>query len=170
MNKVGFSHETQSNSKSVDWYTPKYMFDDLNVQFDLDPCQPIGGVDWIPAAKRFTIEDDGLAQDWNGCVWLNPPYGKETPKWLKKMHEHRNGVALLFARTDCKWYHDYVAKADSLLFLSGRVKFVDGLQATSGSGAGSGSMLVAWGSKADNTLRNMSSKGHFIDMRNQGKV
>jgi hypothetical protein len=46
---------------------------------------------------------------------------------LEKMHYHRQGVALVFARTDCKWFHDYVAKADAILFLKGRVKFVDGL-------------------------------------------
>jgi phage N-6-adenine-methyltransferase len=158
MKKMGFTHD-DSGEKNVDWYTPKSIFDALGIEFDLDPCQPVGGVNWIPAKKYYTIEDDGLKQDWDGNVWLNPPYGKETGKWLKKMDSHRNGIALLFSRTDCRWFHDYVANADSILFLKGRVKFVDGLGVSKGSGAGSGSMLVAWGTKNAHALNNCSDLG-----------
>ena len=105
------------------------------------------------------MEDNGLTAYWFGKVWLNPPYGKETPKWLAKMHQHRNGMALLFARTDCAWFHDYVAKADAILFLKGRVKFVDGLGVSKGSGAGSGSMLIAWGSLQVEALKRMEDLG-----------
>ena len=66
---------------------------------------------------------------------------------------------MVFARTDCKWFHDYVAKADAILFLSGRVKFVDGLGVTRGSGAGSGSMLVAWGDEGVSALQTMCECG-----------
>jgi hypothetical protein len=75
------------------------------------------------------------------------------------MDSHRNGIALLFSRTDCRWFHDYVANADSILFLKGRVKFVDGLGVSKGSGAGSGSMLVAWGTKNAHALNNCSDFG-----------
>jgi phage N-6-adenine-methyltransferase len=157
----GFAHES-ANNVSVDWYTPKHIFDSLELQFDLDPCAPKGGVPWIPAAKHYSVEDDGLNAEWKGLVWLNPPYGKATGSWLKKMHEHRNGVALLFARTDCAWFHNYISKADGILFLRGRVKFVDGLGVTGGSGAGSGSMLVAWGPKAYGALQKMSKEGYLV--------
>ncbi len=142
--KGGFTHDSAKN-KTVDWYTPKWIFDELGLTFDLDPCQPEHGISWIPAKKYYSIKDDGLKQEWSGLVWLNPPYGDHTPAWLKKMHAHRNGLALVFARTDCKWFHDYVANADAILFMKGRVKFVDWLGVTGGNGAGSGSMLVAWG-------------------------
>lgn len=157
----GFAHESHVN-QSVDWYTPKWIFDELGLMFDLDPCQPIGGISWIPTKKFYTIEDDGLVSPWSGLVWCNPPYGKHTSDWLKKMHQHRNGVSLVFARTDCKWFHDYVAKADAILFLSGRIKFVDGLGKTGGSGAGSGSMLISWGDIATAALERMSSKGLLV--------
>ena len=81
------------------------------------------------------------------------------------MHTYRNGIALVFSRTDCKWYHEYVAKADGILFLKGRVKFVDGLGKTSGSGAGCGSMLVSWGEVNTNTLRSLGSYGHFVGIK-----
>jgi phage N-6-adenine-methyltransferase len=154
----GFTHDKKDNL-SVDWYTPKWIFDELGLEFDLDPASPVGGVPWIPTKKFFTETDNGLIQPWNGKVWLNPPYGKHTGVWLEKMHYHRNGVALVFARTDCKWFHDYVAKADAILFLKGRVKFVDGLGKTGQSGAGSGSMLVAWGIENNIALERLRDAG-----------
>lgn len=141
---AGFTHDNKNNT-SVDWYTPPWIFEAMGIGFDLDPCAPKGGVPWIPAQRVYSLPDDGLALPWTGRVWLNPPYGKHTGNWLAKMHQHRDGVALVFARTDCKWFHDSVVYADAILFMKGRVKFVDGLGMTNGSGAGSGSMLVAWG-------------------------
>jgi hypothetical protein len=161
MTKVGFSHESQTNV-SVDWYTPPWIFERMGVTFDLDPCQPIGGVPWIPAHFIYTEVDDGLTAPWFGRVWCNPPYGKHTAAWLAKMHNHRNGIALVFARTDCAWFHDSVAKADAILFLRGRIKFVDGLCATGNSGSGNGSMLIAWGDYNVDVLKQMSDLGHLV--------
>jgi hypothetical protein len=165
--KNAFTHDN-INNKSVDWYTPPEIFEDLGVQFDLDPCQPEEKISWIPADKHYSLKDDGLVQPWFGNVWLNPPYGKHTIDWLAKMHEHRDGIALVFARTDTKWYHEYVAKADAILFMKGRVKFVDGLGVTGGNGAGAGSMLIAWGEHNAEALERYQKKngGHLV--RNVG--
>lgn len=163
--KGGFSHESSIN-QSVDWYTPKWVFDALGLKFDLDPCQPVGGIDWIPTKKFYTVENDGLSSPWHGLVWLNPPYGKFTKKWLAKMDKHRNGISLVFARTDCAWFHEYCAKADAILFLQGRIRFVDGLGKTSGGGAGSGSMLIAWGAQSVDALKRMSGKGLLVELSN----
>jgi hypothetical protein len=160
----GFTHDN-ANNKSVDWYTPAWVFEKLGLQFDLDPCSPAGGIPWIPATNHFSLADDGLSREWFGRVWLNPPYGKHTPAWLERMHEHRNGIALVFARTDCAWFHDYCAKSDGILFLRGRISFVDGLGVTGGSGAGCGSMLVAWGKDNMDALREMRSMGHLVAPR-----
>jgi len=157
----GFTHEDKQN-KTVDWYTPPWVFEKLGIMFDLDPCQPVLGVPWIPTKRRYTEVDDGLIQPWEECVWLNPPYGKHTSQWLEKMHNHRNGIALVFARTDCAWFHSFVAKADAILFLKGRVRFVDGLGLTKGQGAGSGSMLIAWGQENIAALKGMESFGHLV--------
>lgn len=158
---VGFTHDNKNNV-SVEWYTPPYIFEWMNTEFDLDPCHPKDKISWVPVKKHYWEEIDGLNQKWEGKVWLNPPYGKYTSAWLEKMHQHRNGISLVFARTDCKWYHEYVAKADAILFLKGRVKFVDGFNKTGGSGAGSGSMLVAWGKDNVETLKQMKDKGHLV--------
>lgn len=161
--KGAFTHDSVDN-KSVDWYTPKWVFDALNLQFDLDPCAPQGGVSWIPAAQHYALPQDGLSLPWAGLVWLNPPYGTHTAKWLKRMGEHGNGVALVFARTDCAWFREAVSTADAVLFLSGRIKFVDGLGVTSGNGAGAGSMLIAWGGRSARALLGMSDKGILVDL------
>jgi len=94
MNK-GFTHEKNSKSNSEEWYTPKWLFQELNLHFDLDPAAPKGGLPWIPALKFYSKEDDGLSQPWQGNVWLNPPYGNETGKWLQRMHEHRQGCSCI---------------------------------------------------------------------------
>jgi len=162
----GFTHDSVDN-QTQDWYTPPWVFEALGLQFTLDVAAPERGVPWIPALCHYSKEENGLAQPWEGLIWCNPPYGKETGTWLGKMHEHRNGVALVFARTDCAWFHDYVVKA-AILFLKGRIRFVDGLGVTSGGGAGAGSLLVAWGPLAVEGLRRMSSRGFLVENTKQG--
>ena len=160
--KVGFTHESQK-AASVEWYTPPEIFETLGVEFDLDVCAPKGGLPWIPAKTSFSIEDEGLSQKWTGNVWCNPPYGKETTKWLDKMSNHSNGIALVFARTDCKWFHKYAATSDAINFLEGRIKFVDGNGKTGNRGAGCGSILIAWGD--DNVKAISKVKGFTVHIK-----
>jgi hypothetical protein len=84
----------QDSLGSDDYYTPRWVFDALEIRFDLDVCSPPGGVSWIPADRYFTQADDGLAQPWEGRVWMNPPYSDVTP-WWRRFVAHRNGIALL---------------------------------------------------------------------------
>jgi len=77
-----------------DWYTPKWIFDTLDIKFDLDVSAPPGGVPWIPATRHFSLADDGLLQPWEGRVWMNPPFSKTTP-WVEKFVAHGKGIALL---------------------------------------------------------------------------
>jgi len=77
-----------------DYYTPEWIFERLGVTFDLDVAAPAGGVAWVPARQWYSLEDDGLIQDWNGFVWMNPPYSACVP-WVGKFMEHSNGIALL---------------------------------------------------------------------------
>lgn len=168
--KTGFTHESPAN-KSIEWHTPKHIFDSLGLEFDLDPCAPltntvnvlgvVGGVPWIPARKVYTRISNGLTQPWVGRVFLNPPYGRETKHWLAKMDTHRDGIALLFSRTNCNWFHDYVANATAVNFLKGRLKFVNSEVKTS-PGAGSGSMLVAWGDENADAIKNV--KGLYLEL------
>jgi hypothetical protein len=149
----GFTHESTYN-ESKEWYTPKPIFDALGIEFDMDVCSP--GADiatWIPAKKHLTMVDDGLSCDWKGCVWMNPPYGNDTPRWMRKLARHGNGIALVFARTGAAWFQEYAPKADALCFIASRIKFIpakDAIDYSAGidirrGACGADSVLMAWG-------------------------
>jgi len=153
MSTKGFTHES-TNNESKEWYTPKYIFDALGLTFDLDPCSPGATiVPWVPARRHITIAENGRNAPWHGSVWMNPPYGSDTPKWMEHLAVHGNGIALVFSRTDVKWFHSYIPKADAICFIKGRVQFVRASEAWEYSlgtckpcgGCGAGSMLAAYG-------------------------
>lgn len=161
--KTGFTHESTCN-KTSEWYTPKYLFNRLAVQFDLDPCSPGKKiVPWVPAKKHYIFKDDGLSQTWQGRVWLNPPYGSETPRWLKRLAEHGDGIALVFARTDTRWFHKHATRASLICFMTGRVRFIKS-DGTKGATPGCGSMLLAYGNECADIL-SQSQLGWIVDNR-----
>lgn len=88
--------------------------------FDLDPC---AFPDHATATNLICWPEDGLQAPWNGRVWLNPPYSDPGP-WLARLLTHGDGMALVLASTDTKWFHDYAAKATALLFIQGRPLFL----------------------------------------------
>ena len=108
---------------------------------------------WQTAAKRYTAQDNGLIQPWEGRVWLNPPYGREIDAWMEKMALHRNGIALTFARTETVIWHQHIWPiADAILFIRGRLNFhkPDGTRAKANAGAPSA--LIAYGIENANRL------------------
>lgn len=109
---------------SVEYYTPPEIVAALG-EFDLDPCSPVKRL-FDTANRHFTIEDDGLKQDWFGRVWLNPPYGRDCLKtWVKKMSEHKSGIALIVPATGAEGFHRYVfERAHSILFYENRISFI----------------------------------------------
>ena len=118
------------SSKTNEWSTPQAFFDELNKEFNftLDPCATSENA---KCNKYFTVEDDGLKQDWsNDVVFMNPPYGREIKYWVQKAYEESlkgaTVVCLIPARTDTAYWHDYIfGKADDIRFLRGRLKFGD---------------------------------------------
>ena len=154
----GFTHESTYN-ESKEWYTPRKIFDAMGIEFDLDPCSPGKDiVPWIPARRHLTVLDDGLNAHWEGKIFMNPPYGMDTPKWMKHLHTVHKvgiacGIALVFARPDTRWFHDYIPFADAICFIKGRVHFVAADKAEQYAannfkpkvGCGAASMLVAFG-------------------------
>ena len=115
-------------SNTPEWATPQGFFDKLDAEFHftIDPCSTHENA---KCEKHFTIEDDGLAQNWGGqIVYCNPPYGKELPKWVKKCHDeamfnNATVVMLIPSRTDTAWFHDYIYGKAEIRFLRGRLKF-----------------------------------------------
>ncbi len=132
----------------------------------MDPCasqfQP-----WRTANTQFTIEDDGLARDWSGRVWCNPPYGPHAEKFLKRMAEHGNGIALIFARTETRAFQEHCWKrASGMLFLAGRLKFLAPNGTKTGSNAGAPSVLIAYGNSNLQALRDSGIAGYIVELDN----
>jgi hypothetical protein len=111
----------QDTYTSDDYYTPAWVFERMGIDFDLDVCAPPGGIPWIPAARFFTQEDDGLAQPWEGRVWMNPPFSSSRP-WTDRFLTHRNGVALL-PLMGTGWCDRLFEEIDGLLLLPSRIQF-----------------------------------------------
>jgi len=145
-----------------EWLTPPYIFQPLG-HFDLDPCAP-KNAPWLIADKNYSLPLDGLSQFWYGFVWCNPPYGSETSKWLSKMKSHNNGIALVFARTDNRMFHNYVFNADAILFLKGRLSFYT-IKGEKGGPAGAPSCLVAYGQLAVKRLEESNLPGKIVYLK-----
>ncbi len=122
------------SSKTDLWATPQDLFDQLNKEFHftLDVC----ATDENAKCKKYYTKDlDGLKQDWvdletNGAVWCNPPYGRQIGEWVKRAYwqsvEFGSTIVMLLpARTDTRWFHDYIYNKDGvqIRFLKGRLKF-----------------------------------------------
>ena len=116
------------SSATDEWATPQELFDRLNDEFHftVDVC---ASKENAKVSRFFTKEQDGLKQDWTGeTVWCNPPYGRAVKAWIRKAYEHFIGgggtsVLLIPARTDTKWFHDYVYGKAEIRFIKGRLKY-----------------------------------------------
>ena len=129
MNKA--TQQLMFSSRTDEWATPQEFFDKLNWRFgpfDLDPCANPHNT---KCANFFTEAEDGLSKNWEGfTTFVNPPYGRGIDKWIKKAFdesrkEQTRVVMLIPARTDTKYRHQYVMRADEVYFLKGRLKFGD---------------------------------------------
>ena len=156
-------NETTVSATDV-WLTPPYILRALG-EFDLDPCSSLDRP-WDTAKNHYTIEDDGLAQEWFGRVWCNPPYGPPMRKWLARLAAHPGGgVALIFARTETQAFFEEVwDKAHAILFVKGRIKFHTPSGGVGGT-AGSPSVLIAYGEAEVETLRNCGIAGKLVTLR-----
>lgn len=118
------------SSKDHTWETPVdfFVFLDVIFRFNLDVCATPSTA---KCERFFTPEEDGLAQDWEGMCWMNPPYGRQQVKWIKKAcEEFEKGtskvVCLIPARPDTKVWQDIIfKKATAVCFIAGRIKFGD---------------------------------------------
>lgn len=138
----------EAKGKTDEWYTPKYIFDALDVFFDMDVCSPVE-LDHIKTPTDTFITSRSLEREWKGFVWMNPPFGGRnglTP-WLDKMNDHGNGIALTPDRSSAPWWQKAAIECDAMMLVSGKVKFIrpDG---SVGKSPGNGTTLFAYGKDA----------------------
>ena len=101
-------YQAMWSSKTDLWSTPQWLFDKLDsvFHFTLDACATAENA---KCEIFYSPEQDGLAQEWSGNVWCNPPYGRQIGKWVQKAFESTANIVvmLLPARTDTRWFHNY---------------------------------------------------------------
>lgn len=141
---------------SDEWYTPAYVFEALGDQFDFDPAHP-NKPTHVPC--KVWCSQGGLETEWNGFVWMNPPFGGRnalTP-WLTRFFDHGNGIALTPDRTSAPWFWDAWRRADRVLFTR-KIRFLrpDGSEGVSPS---NGTALWAIGERAVAALDRASGCG-----------
>lgn len=167
---VGGHHSPKMQSDV--WLTPPFIIDALG-PFDLDPCAAPEPRPWSTATRHIALPQDGLATNWQGRVWLNPPYGGPTivGPWMQKMAQHNLGTALIFARTETELFVSTVWRAAmAIVFLFGRLFFHrgDGIRACHNSGAPS--CLIGYGIedayRLKHAVRTGCLDGQYLDLNN----
>lgn len=150
----------ESIGQSDDWYTPKYIFDALACDFDLDVAAPIRGAPNVPAKSWHALPHDSLALPWYGFVWMNPPFGGRNGMvpWLDKFFLHGDGIALTPDRTSAPWWQSANIKADATLFIAGKVKF-ERPDGSLGKSPSTGTTLFASGKRARQALYDAQDAG-----------
>ena len=124
------SKESIAKIANDEYYTPRFIFEALNLDFDLDAAAPEGGVPWIPAKKYHTETINTLEQDWQGLVWLNPPYSNPQP-FIEKFMNHGNGIALVQI-SKALWFEKVWQDAHALCLPKIHLKFEHKVSGTKG--------------------------------------
>ena len=158
----GMGAHQSSRPGKCEWFTPPEIIEALG-PFATDPCTSIDAP-FTTADTQMNIHDDGLSYPWHGMVWMNPPYSNNVGAWMKRLSEHGEGIALVFARTETDWFVKWVWNcADGILFLYNRLYFyhIDGTRAKHNAGAPS--CLVAYGEEAVLRLRTAGLEGALVE-------
>lgn len=135
-----FVSTDSSSAETTTWLTPLSFVRSLG-EFDLDPC---AYPEHHTAKRLICLPECGLKQEWYGRVWLNPPYGREAAIWMKKLKEHGNGIALIFARLETKWIQEFLK--EGFFQIEGRLSFINPIAKAKGN-AGAPSILIPFGRK-----------------------
>ena len=120
-----------NNSGNNEWYTPAEYIEAARKamgSIDTDPASNDIANKVVKAEKYYTIETDGLAHDWYGNVWMNPPYSSDLiTKFIEKLKEQRGNyeqaIILVNNATETQWFYEIVKIASAVCFPKSRVKF-----------------------------------------------
>lgn len=118
-------NEGMRSSATDDWATPQDVFDKLHAEFQFT-VDAASSDENAKLPRHWTKQTDGLLQSWAGeSVFCNPPYGRGIGEWCRKAAECKADVAVLLipARTDTKWWHEWVMPQAEIRFIRGRLKF-----------------------------------------------
>lgn len=163
---LGMGGHQAGKPDTTTWLTPLPLIRALGgaESFDLDPCGMKG---WPTARQSYCLPQDGLALPWHGRVWMNPPYTTgEVGKWLRRLADHGNGLALIFARTETEAFQVHVfQRAHAILFVAGRLTFCQRDGRLAKSNAGAPSVLIAYGAEEAARLEAVNVPGAYVRLR-----
>lgn len=157
-------HE-QSVGATSEWYTPPHVFRALGCGFDTDVASPGQSVTpWIPA-HNF-IQACSLTAEWYGFAWMNPPFGKRNGlvPWLEKFFAHGDGIALTPDRTSAPWWQQFAPRADAILFVAPKLKFI-GADGKPGTSPAQGTCLMGVGRRSLEPLYRAHAEGLGVLLR-----
>ena len=135
LNKGITMAHVQHNSGKDDWCTPPLIVDavrEVLEYIDLDPASCAVDNTIVQASTYYTVEEDGLSKQWNGHVFMNPPYGAIISKFTTKFilafenGDISEGVVLTNNATETRWGYGLLSASSCVCFLRGRVKFLSG--------------------------------------------
>ena len=137
--------------------TPSFVYKKLGL-IDLDPC---AGIDTRIGKVNWAIErgENGLDLDWFGFVYCNPPFSQKE-LWIKKIHEHGNGILILPERGSAPWFGPLAVAAGSYYVMGKKINFVGGSSSNN-----LGSCLFPFGMMAVHRLIESGLPGHLVEVK-----
>lgn len=146
--------EKADNEDRDERFTPPWLFEAMNVRFDVDLAAPTGGLSYIPADAFYTKDDDALLHDWaDAFVWCNPPYSVASQFGAKWNAEVKEGVWLGPVSHSAQYWVD-MTRAAVLIWLPTRLEFSYRNEMDS---VAFPVFLGGFGSKGEEALRNLHS-------------
>lgn len=143
----------KKRNSSDEYYTPPKIYKPLG-SFEMDPCA--GPISCI-AKINIRPPEDGLTVEWKGLVWLNPPFSTKH-KWISKLTEYNNGIALLPVSTGAKWFKTLAKNAGQVFFFMSRIEFINGTSRNTGYNA-----LFPFGYEAKQRIANSNLDGYLMN-------
>jgi len=123
-----------NNGGNNEWYTPEDILHRARAAlggFDLDPASSEKANETVKAERFFTVDDDGLSQEWPiGRIWMNPPYAQPAiaefcERFVAEIERGSTGIALVNNATETKWFQRLATAATAICFPQGRIKYLD---------------------------------------------
>jgi phage N-6-adenine-methyltransferase len=176
-NQLGYIGKAPGAERDSDsWYTPKKYVESARVVlggFGLDPFSSELANKTVNAEKFFTVDDDGLAQDWmltnKKTVWMNPPYGslmaKSITKFIQEFTDGKfeSGIVLCNNATDTQWFAKLTTKASAFCFTSHRIQF-ENFDGKASSVNTRGQVFVYFGKDTDKFKQEFTQYGHIMTL------
>lgn len=97
---------------------------------DLDPASSESANEVVGALKFYNLDDSSLEKEWNGSIWLNPPYsqpliGEFAEKLVKEIGDGNTTQACVLVNnaTDTSWCQLLLGATRAICFIKGKIKF-----------------------------------------------